>query len=72
MFFRYSMEVHLVHYNKKYLNFENACEKPDGLAVLAFFLQAIDGVNNEDFTKFSKSVTQVIRKNSAVALSSGS
>lgn len=66
------MEVHLVHFNNKYLNFKNACKKPDGLAVLAFFLQATDEVNNEDFTQISKSVTEVIRKNSSVALSSGS
>nr|XP_020473710.1 carbonic anhydrase 6 isoform X2 [Monopterus albus] len=35
---RYMAELHVVHYNSdKYENFKEASDKPDGLAVLAFF-----------------------------------
>lgn len=34
-----SMEVHMVHYNTKYKNFEEAAQKPDGLMVIGFFLK---------------------------------
>lgn len=33
------MEAHLVHYNSKYKDFAEAVSKPDGLAVVAFFLE---------------------------------
>ncbi|KAJ8017241.1 hypothetical protein DPEC_G00015760 [Dallia pectoralis] len=37
---RYMAELHLVHYNSdKYSGFEEAKDKPDGLAVLAFFFE---------------------------------
>ena len=32
-------ELHLVHYNTAYGAFEEAVDKPDGLAVLGIFLQ---------------------------------
>ena len=32
-------ELHLVHYNTGYGSFEEAADKPDGLAVLGIFLQ---------------------------------
>lgn len=35
----YSMEAHAVHYNSKYSSFKEAADKPDGLAVVAFFLE---------------------------------
>ncbi|KAJ8378881.1 hypothetical protein AAFF_G00233150 [Aldrovandia affinis] len=38
---RYMAELHVVHYNSdKYSNFTEAKDKPDGLAVLAFFYEA--------------------------------
>ncbi|KAI5095662.1 carbonic anhydrase 6 isoform X2, partial [Silurus meridionalis] len=37
---RYMAELHVVHYNSdKYANFDEAKDKPDGLAVLAFFYE---------------------------------
>lgn len=34
------MEAHLVHYNAKYANINEAITKSDGLAVIAFFICA--------------------------------
>ncbi|XP_060750522.1 carbonic anhydrase 6 [Tachysurus vachellii] len=37
---RYMAELHVVHYNSdKYMSFDEAKDKPDGLAVLAFFYE---------------------------------
>ncbi|KAK3598953.1 hypothetical protein CHS0354_024625 [Potamilus streckersoni] len=35
----YPMEMHIVHYNTKYKNFDEALVKDDGLAVLGFFFE---------------------------------
>ena len=35
------MELHLVHWNTKYDNVEEAVNKKDGLAVIAFLYQVI-------------------------------
>ena len=37
--FRYSGELHLVHYNSKYANIAEAAANKDGIAVLGIFLQ---------------------------------
>lgn len=34
-----SFQLHVVHYNTKYENFEAAVTQPDGLAVLGVFLE---------------------------------
>lgn len=47
----YSMEAHLVHYNSKYKNFQEAVDKPDGLAVTGFFIQ---GAGDRDCVEFRK------------------
>lgn len=47
----YSMEAHLVHYNSKYKNFQEAVDKPDGLAVTGFFIQ---GAGQRDCGEFKK------------------
>uniref|UniRef100_A0A182Q233 Alpha-carbonic anhydrase domain-containing protein n=1 Tax=Anopheles farauti TaxID=69004 RepID=A0A182Q233_9DIPT len=49
----YSMEAHAVHYNAKYGSFAEAVDKPDGLAVLGFFVQAY---GDEDCPAFDKIV----------------
>ena len=41
--------MHLVHYNKKYDEFETALDKSDGLAVLGFFFT----VNNAKISEFN-------------------
>ncbi|XP_053675809.1 carbonic anhydrase 2 [Anopheles nili] len=50
----YSMEAHAVHYNAKYGSFAEAADKPDGLAVLGFFVQAY---GDNDCPAFDKIVT---------------
>ncbi|TMW50626.1 hypothetical protein DOY81_004285 [Sarcophaga bullata] len=39
---RHSLELHLVHYNSKYGNMDNAADKEDGLLVVATFFQVSD------------------------------
>ncbi|XP_054268735.1 carbonic anhydrase 13-like [Macrosteles quadrilineatus] len=41
----YSAEIHLVHYNGKYSNFQEAMKKGDGLAVLTVFAEEEEGDN---------------------------
>lgn len=36
---KYPMEMHLVHFNDKYESWEKAMNQPDGLSVIAVFLQ---------------------------------
>ena len=36
---KFPVELHLVHYNDKYGNFEDAVDRPDGLLVVAVFFQ---------------------------------
>ena len=46
----YPLELHMVHYNEKYANMEEALEHPDGMAVNAFLYQVFDfGLNLTDF-----------------------
>lgn len=47
---KFPVEIHLVHYNDKYKSLEEAFDKPDGLCVIAVFLQ----VSNTDNPRFSK------------------
>ncbi|XP_049547161.1 carbonic anhydrase 2 [Anopheles darlingi] len=49
----YSMEAHAVHYNAKHASFAEAVDKPDGLAVVGFFVQAY---GTEDCPAFGKMV----------------
>ncbi|XP_018569036.1 carbonic anhydrase 2 isoform X2 [Anoplophora glabripennis] len=60
----YSMEAHAVHYNQKYSDFICAQNKPDGLAVVAFFIQATDNEDNPCFNKLSTAVKDMIKINS--------
>ncbi|XP_054268733.1 carbonic anhydrase 2-like isoform X2 [Macrosteles quadrilineatus] len=41
----YSVEIHMVHFNAKYANFDEAANKPDGLAVLTIFAESQDKDN---------------------------
>ncbi|CAH1972883.1 unnamed protein product [Acanthoscelides obtectus] len=68
---KYSMEAHVVHFNKKYKDFQEAHDKHDGLAVVAFFLQASGNEDNQDFSKLSTSVLDIISINSSVKVSTG-
>lgn len=64
---RYSMEGHAVHYNAKYKTFAEAVNKPDGLAVTGFFIQAL---GEEDCPEFEKIVRGVKRVPTPQAVSS--
>lgn len=69
--FRFSMEAHAVHYNQKYGNFKDAVSQHDGLAVVAFFLQATDDLENICFKKLSKAVKNIVKINSVTSVPSG-
>lgn len=62
------MEGHLVHYNSKYKNFQEAVDKPDGLAVTGFFLQAAGDKDCVEFAKISDAIERVQKPNSKARL----
>jgi len=64
----YSMEAHAVHYNKKYSNFAEAQDKPDGLAVIGFFLEATDNDDNPCFKKLTAAVQNIIKVNTSTSV----
>lgn len=66
----YSMEGHLVHYNSKYKNFQEAVDKPDGLAVTGFFIHAAGSKDCEEFRKISDGIERVSKPNSKTRLAS--
>lgn len=65
----YSMEGHLVHYNSKYKNFQEAVDKPDGLAVTGFFIQAAGDKDCVEFKKISDGIERVQHSNAKTRLS---
>lgn len=65
------MEAHAVHYNSKYKSFSDAVDKHDGLAVVAFFLQATDDFENECFNKLSEAVKDIVKINSTTEVIPG-
>lgn len=64
----YSMEGHLVHYNSKYKNFQEAVDKPDGLAVTGFFIQAAGDKDCVEFKKITDGVERVFKPKSQAHL----
>lgn len=56
---RYSMEAHAVHYNAKYKSFAEAANKPDGLAVTGFFIQALGDTDCPEFEKIVCGVPKI-------------
>lgn len=64
----YSMEGHLVHYNSKYKNFQEAVDKPDGLAVTGFFFQAAGDKDCVGFKKISDGIERIEKPNSKARL----
>lgn len=52
-------EIHLVHFNKKYGNMENASAMDDGLAVLGFFLEVDDITTDKLSTPYVKLLKNV-------------
>lgn len=69
--FRYSMEAHIVHFNSKYENFKNACDKSDGLVVTAFFIQASGSKNCKEFQKITDGIRCIRRPQTKQQIDSG-
>lgn len=67
---KYSMEAHAVHYNSKYKDFTEAKNKPDGLAVVAFFIQAC-GERTVEFKKITEGIRIVQKIHTSASLDSG-
>lgn len=68
---RHSMEAHLVHYNEKYGDLHSALEHKDGLAVVAFFLQASGTKDDDEFNKIAANVPKIEEPSTKVAIDSG-
>lgn len=68
---KYSMEAHAVHYNSKYSSFTEAADKPDGLAVTAFFIQACGDKDCPEFKKTTEGIRNVQVPFTQAALDSG-
>ncbi|XP_037936351.1 carbonic anhydrase 2 [Teleopsis dalmanni] len=67
---KYSMEAHAVHFNTKYANFDEAKNKPDGLAVVAFFIHASGDKDCPEFQKISEGIRNVQKINTSASLDS--
>lgn len=67
----YSMEAHAVHYNSKYANFQEAVNKPDGLAVTAFFIQTSGDKDCLEFKKITEGIQRVYGTGTRAAIDSG-
>lgn len=67
----FSMEAHLVHYNEKYENFQQAIEKSDGLAVVAFFIQAMGDQDCAEFRKITEKLFHIRRPKEFYSLEPG-
>ncbi|KAG7190972.1 hypothetical protein KM043_007021 [Ampulex compressa] len=50
----FSMEGHVVHWNRKYLNFEECLKYKDGLCVLAYLFLVQSEIQNGQHTQFEK------------------
>lgn len=68
---KYSMEAHAVHYNAKYKDFAEAKNKPDGLAVVAFFIQACGDKDCPEFKKITEGIRIVQKIHTSASLDSG-
>jgi len=51
----FPVEMHLVHFNKKYGSLESAANKADGLAVAAFFIK-VSGRDNKGYSRVIKNL----------------
>lgn len=65
------MEVHLVHFNKKYGTYKKSVNKKDGLAVVTFFIQARGDKNYHDFSKITNHVPKVHQALTRYTIDSG-
>lgn len=68
---RYSMEAHAVHYNAKYKSFAEAVNKPDGLAVTGFFIQALGDSDCPEFEKIVRGVARISTPSAETSIEPG-
>lgn len=66
------MEAHLVHFNEKYGNLETAINKSDGLAVVAFFMQASGYQDCQEFKQITEKLSEIQQAKSKCNLNSSS
>lgn len=64
------MEAHLVHFNERYGNLETAINNSDGLAVVAFFIQASGHQDCQEFKQITEKLTEIQQPNSKCNLNS--
>lgn len=64
------MEAHMVHFNEKYGNIETAINKKDGLAVVAFFIQASGHKDCQQFKQITEKLLEIQQPNSKCSLNS--
>ncbi|CAD7006653.1 unnamed protein product [Ceratitis capitata] len=60
-------ELHVIFRNMKYQDFDQAANKRDGIAVLAFFFEIFER-DNEDYAALTKTVKQVAKPNAVAKL----
>ncbi|XP_063223491.1 carbonic anhydrase-like [Bacillus rossius redtenbacheri] len=65
---RYSMEAHVVHFKQEYGNVTNAYSYPDGIAVVAFFLEVDSWIPNLQLSRLVEAVMQVEQLDSTATL----
>lgn len=65
------MEAHIVHYNSKYKDFQEAVGKNDGIAVVAVFIQASGDRDCNEFAKIADCVRHIQQPKSKCAINSG-
>ncbi|XP_043852738.1 carbonic anhydrase 6 isoform X2 [Dromiciops gliroides] len=68
---RFDSELHIVHYNSdKYNSYEEAKDKPDGLAVIAVLLKAKDKQTNPHYENFLSQLSKIQNVGDSVTLDS--
>nr|ANJ65971.1 carbonic anhydrase [Hydroides elegans] len=66
----YAAELHMVHFNSKYGSLPEAADKPDGLSVLGFFIEAGDE-ENAALKPVTDLLSQIKHKGDSVAIEGG-
>lgn len=64
------MEAHMVHFKEKYGNLETAINKSDGIAVVAFFIQADAYEDCQEFKQITEKLSEIQQPNSKCSLNS--
>lgn len=60
----------MVHFNEKYGDLETAINNSDGVAVVAFFIQASGCQDCQEFKKITEKLSEIQKPNSKCGLNS--